>query len=91
MRELIRWEDYDAVQVENNRHAGPCDLYRHQNENQQRDHVPVTGLLYVPKNLSGKAPVVVYVDGRGKKGGSLRRWRHRKGICSGFGQNRAFH
>lgn len=30
------------------------------------NHVPIPGLLFVPKNISGKAPAVLYVDGRGK-------------------------
>lgn len=30
------------------------------------NHVPVTGLMCVPKNISGKVPAVLYVDGRGK-------------------------
>lgn len=29
--------------------------------------VPVTGLLFIPKSVTGKLPAVVYVDGRGKK------------------------
>jgi cephalosporin-C deacetylase-like acetyl esterase len=33
----------------------------------QKDRVPVTGLMFVPKNLAGKIPAVLYVDGRGKK------------------------
>ena len=42
------------------------------------NHVPVPGLLFVPKNISDKVPAVLYVDGRGKntdatKGGIIER------------------
>jgi cephalosporin-C deacetylase-like acetyl esterase len=33
--------------------------------------VPVTGLLFVPKNMPGKLPGVLYIDGRGKKTDAL--------------------
>jgi cephalosporin-C deacetylase-like acetyl esterase len=33
--------------------------------------VPVTGLMFVPHNLTGKLPAVLYVDGRGKKTDAL--------------------
>ncbi len=67
VRELIRLEAYDSVQVEE---TGVIDRGHYtitRMKINSGDHVPVTGLLFVPKNLSANAPGVVYVDGRGKK------------------------
>ena len=67
VKELIRWESYSPVQVEPTDTLDRAGYTVTKMKINSGDHVPVTGLLYVPKNLSGKAPAVVYVDGRGKK------------------------
>lgn len=66
VRELIRWENYDAVQIEE---TGTIDRDGYtvtKLKINSGDHVPVTGLMFVPIGLSTPAPAVVYVDGRGK-------------------------
>ncbi|MEZ4847411.1 MAG: acetylxylan esterase [Bacteroidia bacterium] len=67
VRELIRLESYDPVQVEETDTIDRGDYSIIKLKINSGDHVPVTGLLFIPDSLSGPAPAVVYVDGRGKK------------------------
>ena len=66
VRELIRYEGYDPVVVEETGTIGRDGYSVTKMKINSGNHIPVTGLMFVPDNISGTAPAVVYVDGRGK-------------------------
>lgn len=66
IREIIRFENYDAVDVEETGTITREGYTITKMKINSGDHVPVTGLMFVPDGAAD-APVVVYVDGRGKK------------------------
>ena len=66
VRELIRLEQYEPIEVSE---AGTIQRSGYSIKKlriNSGDHVPVTGLLFVPEQLESPAPAVIYVDGRGK-------------------------
>lgn len=65
VEELIRWEAYDAIQVEETETINRTGYTVTKLKINSGDHIPVTGLMCVPDGISN-APAVIYVDGRGK-------------------------
>ncbi|MBN1180770.1 MAG: acetylxylan esterase [Bacteroidales bacterium] len=65
--ELLHLEKYDPVELVD---SGDIDRDYYTIQRlliKSGDHVPVPGLLFEQKSLTGKLPAVLYVDGRGKK------------------------
>ena len=66
VRELVRLEALDSLHIQA---VGTIDRGHYQITKLALNHgndVPVPALLFVPNDLDGPAPAVLYVDGRGK-------------------------